>query len=174
MRFPSLLLGAAFVCLPAVAQIRPILRPIPVPLPVITPNQLIKISFQAVADTNACTFRGMDAYFADGTFVSNWKVPAGKMLVLTDFSIAHYTNGRYAYDVTGQVECNFPNGANLTIFPIFIKSGQQHVSAVHSLTTGLAFSQADGPSLQLTIDTLGGISFQSNRLWAFGYLTDAN
>jgi hypothetical protein len=172
MRLHTLLLSSTLICLPGMAQSRTLLRPIP--LPVTTPNQLIKISFQVVADTNATRFQGMDAYLADGTFVNNWKIPAGKMLVLTDFSIAHYTNGRYAYDVTGQVECSYPNGASFTVFPIAIKAGQQHISSVHALTTGLAFSQPDGPSLQLSIDTLGGISFQSNRLWAFGYLTDAN
>ncbi len=167
----SLLLAGT---LPAAAQVRPIVRPFPIPLPAVSSAQPVKIYFRVRPDTNSTSFQGMDITFSDGSSVSDWKIPSGKMLVLTDFSIAHYLYGRPTYDIVGQVEESFPSGASFTVFPISIKAGQQHVSSVHALTTGLSYSQPDGPAFSLSIDTLGGVSFQSNQLWAFGYLTDAN
>lgn len=172
MRFRSLWLSAAFLCVPGMAQTRTILRPIPIPPPAVS-NQLIKIRFRPTPN-NLLGFRGMDLYLADGTVLENWKIPSGKLLVLTDFSTMHFTHGPYPFDVSGRLGCDYPNGASFTVLPILIKAGQYTGGSVYGLTTGLTFSDPDGPSFSIFCEAPGDYAFQANVLWGFGYLTDAN
>jgi hypothetical protein len=133
----------------------------------VTPNQLVQIRWQVVADSYG-------GYFIrdipDGTHESHWSVPPGKVFVITDYSF-HLYGG-----TAGQTEAVELKRRNLSLdepfhFTTVVLGPDGGGGAVTSLTSGVVVNT--GTELMFRMrGTTGGTPTLNNWALVEGYLLD--
>lgn len=147
-------------------------RPLP---PVLPPffdlgSQPVHLRFYHGAGQQPGTLWKADAHFNDGTVATNWSVPAGRTLVLTDFTFTYFLSQPVSQEQDGLMLVDYPNGDAAGLFPIQITPTQMFYCSTFHSVSGLTCTSASG--LPLFNAFIAGTSpaFTTEELWVIGYL----